>query len=379
MKNIIVLGAGLVGKAIVLDLYKSYNILVIDIDKNKLSELDKITNIKTIVTDLAVDANIRKVIKNADLVIGAVPGFMGFNMLKNVIEAGKNIVDISFFPEDPFELDNLAKNNNVTAVVDCGVCPGMGNIILGRYVGKFDINSYKCLVGGLPQNPVKPWGYKAVFSPIDVIEEYTRPVRIRKNGKMEIEDALSKSEMVEFDKIGQFEAWNTDGLRTLLSTTNIPNMVELTIRHIGTIEPMKALRDSGFFSTKEIDVKGKNVKPIDVTTNLMFAQWKLQPNEKDMTLMRIIIEGIKNRKQHKVIYDLIDFYDSNTNTTSMARTTGYTCTAVANLLLENIYNKTGVIAPEYLGKDEKVFRYIINYLTKRNIVYKKKEYDESAY
>ncbi|MEE9571820.1 MAG: saccharopine dehydrogenase C-terminal domain-containing protein [Candidatus Neomarinimicrobiota bacterium] len=372
MKNIVVLGAGLVGKAIVLDLYKSYNILVIDIDKNKLSKLDKIPNIETLVTDLAVDANIRKVIKNADLVIGAVPGFMGFNMLKNVIEAGKNIVDISFFPVDPFELDNLAKDNNVTAVVDCGVCPGMGNIILGRYIGKFDINSYKCLVGGLPQNPVKPWGYKAVFSPIDVIEEYTRPVRIRKNGKMEIEDALSKSEMVEFDKIGQFEAWNTDGLRTLLSTTNIPNLVELTIRHIGTIEPMKALRDSGFFSTKEIDVKGKNVKPIDVTTNLMFAQWKLQPNEKDMTLMRIIIEGIKNGKQHKVIYDLIDFYDNKTNTTSMARTTGYTCTAVANLLLEKKYNNTGIIAPEYLGKDEKVFQYIIRFLANRNIFYKKR-------
>lgn len=372
MKNIVVLGAGLIGKAIVLDLYKSYNILAVDIDKNILSEFENMQNIKTIVTDLAVNTNIKKVIKNADLVIGAVPGFMGFNMLKNVIEAGENIVDISFFPEDPFKLDKLAKDNNVTAVVDCGVTPGMGNIILGKYLDKFNINSYKCLVGGLPQNPVKPWGYKAVFSPIDVIEEYTRPVRIRKNGKLEIEDALSKSEIVEFDKIGQFEAWNTDGLRTLLYTTNIPNMVELTIRHIGTIEPVKALRDSGFFSTKEIDVNGKSVRPIDVTTNLMFAEWKLQPNEKDMTLMRIVIEGIENGKPHKVIYDLIDFYDSNTNTTSMARTTGYTCTAVANLLLEKKYNTTGIIAPEYLGKDERVFQYIVNYLAKRNIFCKKK-------
>jgi saccharopine dehydrogenase-like NADP-dependent oxidoreductase len=379
MKNIIVLGAGLVGKAIVLDLYKSYNILVIDIDKNKLSELDKIPNIKTLVTDLSVDKNVEKVVINADLVIGAVPGFMGFNMLKNVIEAGKNIVDISFFPEDPFKLDKLAKDNNVIAVVDCGVCPGMGNIILGRYLDKFDINSYKCLVGGLPQNPVKPWGYKAVFSPIDVIEEYTRPVRFKKNGKLEFEDALSKSELVEFDKIGQFEAWNTDGLRTLLYTTNIPNMIELTIRHVGTIEPVKALRDSGFFSVEEIKINGKSVRPIDLTTNLLFSQWKMQPDEKDMTIMQIIIEGLENGKPRKVIYDLIDFYDDKTTTTSMARTTGYTCTAVANLLLENIYNKTGVIAPEYLGKDEKVFRYIINYLTKRNIVYKKKEYDESAY
>lgn len=371
MKKIVVLGAGLVGKAIILDLYKSYNILVVDINKNNLSEFDDMLNVKTLVTDLLVDTNIKKAVINADIVIGAVPGFMGFEMLKTVIESGKNIVDISFFPEDPFELDNLAKENNVTAVVDCGVSPGMGNIILGKYIDKFDINSYKCLVGGLPQNPEKPWGYKAVFSPIDVIEEYTRPVRIRKNGKIEIEVALSKSEVVEFDKVGQFEAWNTDGLRTLLSTTNIPNLIELTIRHIGTIEPVKALRDSGFFSTEEININGKITRPIDLTTNLLFSQWKMQPNEKDMTIMRIIIEGTDNGETRKVVYDLIDLYDSKTDTTSMARTTGYTCTAVANLLLENIYDRKGIIAPEYLGKDENVFQYIINYLERRNILYKK--------
>ncbi|MBU0528367.1 saccharopine dehydrogenase NADP-binding domain-containing protein, partial [bacterium] len=134
MKNIVVLGAGLVGKAIILDLYKSYNILVADIDKNNLSEFDNMPNIKTLGIDLSVDANIREAVKDADLVIGAVPGFMGFNMLKNVIEVGENIVDISFFPEDPFELDKLAKENNVTAVVDCGVSPGMGNVILGHYL-----------------------------------------------------------------------------------------------------------------------------------------------------------------------------------------------------------------------------------------------------
>ena len=181
MENIVVLGAGMVGKAIILDLYKSYNILVVDIDKYNLAEFDNMPNIKTFVTDLSLNANIKKAVINADLVIGAVPGFMGYNMLKNVIEAGKNIVDISFFSEDPFLLDNLAKEKQVTAIVDCGVSPGMGNIILGKYLDKFDINSYKCLVGGLPQNPEKPWGYKAVFSPIDVIEEYTRSVRIRKN------------------------------------------------------------------------------------------------------------------------------------------------------------------------------------------------------
>jgi lysine 6-dehydrogenase len=268
-------------------------------------------------------------------------------------------------------LDELAKEKGVTAIVDCGVSPGMGNIILGHYINLIDVNSYKCLVGGLPVKPEKPWGYKAVFSPIDVIAEYTRPVRYRKSGDTIVEDALFKSELVEFEGVGKFDAWYTDGLRTLLDTTNIPNLVELTIRYPKTIEPIIALRDSGFFSSKEIDVNGKKVKPIDLTTNLMFSQWKMQTNEHDMTLMRIIIEGTKDGKEQKVEYDLVDYYDIKTETTSMARTTGYTCTAAANLLLENKYDKKGIIPPEVLGQDEIAYNYIIKYLTDRGVVYNK--------
>jgi len=371
MKNIVVLGAGLVGKAMILDLYKSYNITAVDISLENLSDLEELPNISTVIADLSVSANIKKVVHDADLVIGAIPGFMGFEMLRTVIKAGKNIVDISFCPENTLELDELAKAKDVTAVVDCGVSPGMGNIILGHYLNKYDVSSYKCLVGGLPQKPEKPWGYKAVFSPIDVIEIYTRPVRYRKNMEIIIDDALSKSESVEFDNIGKFEAWYTDGLRTLLDTTTIPNIIELTIRYMGTIEPIIALRDSGFFSSEEIEVKGKKVKPIDLTTNLMFSQWKMQPNDHDMTLMRIIIDGIKDGKEQKAEYDLVDYYDTKTKTTSMARTTGYTCTAAANLLLENKYDKKGIIPPEVLGQNATAYNYIIKYLADRGVVYNK--------
>ena len=371
MKNIVVLGAGLVGKAMILDLYKSYSITAVDISMDNLSDLSDLSNITTVVMDLSVSLNIKKIVKDADLVIGAVPGFMGFEMLRTVIESGKNIVDISFCPENPLELDKLAKANRVTALVDCGVSPGMGNIILGHCLNKFDINSYKCLVGGLPQKPEKPWRYKAVFSPIDVIEEYIRPVRYRKNGETLIEDALFKSELVRFEGVGKFEAWYTDGLRTLLNTTKILNLVELTIRYPKTIEPIIALRDSGFFSSEEIDVKGKKVKPIDLTTNLMFSQWKMQPNDYDMTLMRIIIEGTKDGKEHKAEYDLVDYYDTKTETTSMARTTGYTCTAVANLLLDDKYDIKGIIPPEVLGQNETAYNYILKYLADRGVVYSK--------
>ena len=375
MKNIVVLGAGLIGKAMILDLHKSFNILAVDINESILAELKFLPNIKTTVSDLSVKNNIQNLIKDADLVIGAVPGFMGFEMLITVIESGKNIVDISFFPENPLELDKLAKKQHVTAIVDCGVSPGMGNIILGHYLNKIDINSYKCLVGGLPQKPEKPWGYKAVFSPIDVIEIYTRPVRYRKNMKIIIDEALSKSETIEFNNVGKFEAWYTDGLRTLLDTTTIPNIIELTIRHMDTIEPIIAIRDSGFFSNEKLNINGQQIKPIYLTSKLMFSHWKMQPNEKDMTLMRIIMQGRDGVIDKNIVYDLVDFYDDKTDTTSMARTTGYTCTAAANLLMENKFNRKGIIPPEYLGEDEVAYNYILKYLADRGVVYNKVDND----
>ena len=129
-QKIIILGAGLVGNAIAIDLSKKYDVTSVDISREALEPLSKKHNIKTVQTDLSTEESIKKMIKDFDLVIGAMPGFMGYNTAKWVIEAEKNIVDISFFPEDPFTLDELAKKHNVTFIMDCGVAPGLGNIIL---------------------------------------------------------------------------------------------------------------------------------------------------------------------------------------------------------------------------------------------------------
>ena len=171
MAKIIVLGSGLVGNVMAKDLAEKHDVTSVDINEKTLRPLKK-HGISTIVSDLSNLDNITNLIQDFDLVIGSVPGFMGYNMLKTVIEAKKNIVDISFFPEDPFELDILAKKHNVTAVMDCGVAPGMGNIILGHHDNNMNVTKYECLVGGLPERREWPYEYQAVFSPIDVIEEY---------------------------------------------------------------------------------------------------------------------------------------------------------------------------------------------------------------
>ena len=374
MKKIVVLGAGRVGKAIAIDLAKNHKVVSADINLKELDYLTDIQNIETVNSDLSNASNIRNLIKNCDIVVSAVPGFMGFETLKTIIESGKNVVDIAFFPEDPFELDDLANKHNVTAVVDCGVAPGMSNLILGRYNEQMEVKKFECLVGGLPVERVWPYEYKAVFSPIDVIEEYVRPARYIQNGQIVIREALSDAELIHFPGVGTLESWNSDGLRTILRTIQVPDMIEKTLRYPGTIEYLRVLRESGFFSYTKVEVDGKMIRPIDLTAKLLFPIWQLKEGEEDYTIMRIKVEGIENGKTIGYQYDLLDKYDKSSKTISMARTTGYTCTAAINLLLENKYSKKGIIPPEFIGEELACYQYIMNYLNQRNVIYTRSLY-----
>ena len=366
MSDIVVLGAGLVGGVMAQDLSKNHNITSVD---NSQKNLDKLTGIKTICADISDATTLQNLIKDFDLVVGAVPGFMGYQMMKDVIEAGKNIVDISFYPEDPFGLDELAKEKGVVAVMDCGVAPGMGNIIFGHHDLSMQITDYECLVGGLPEKREWPYEYQAVFSPIDVIEEYVRPARFVKNSKMITKEALSDTEIIDFKEIGPLESWNSDGLRTLIETMkHVPNMIEKTLRYPGCVEYLKVLRESGFFSYDEIEVDGKMIRPIDVTSKLLFPKWEMKEGDRDFTVMRIIMKGKENGEEVTYQYNLLDRFQDGT--ISMARTTGFTCTGVANLVVNGKYKRIGISPPEYLGEH---FNFVKNYLEERGVNYKVKK------
>jgi lysine 6-dehydrogenase len=370
-KNIVVLGAGMVGKTIAIDLCSDYQVTSVDLSAKNLDDLKKHNSIHTIAADITVTQKLKPIIEPADLVVGAVPGFMGYEMLKTVIQCGKNAVDISFFNEDPFSLDELARKKKVTIAVDCGVAPGMDNIILGYYDAHMKVEKFLCYVGGLPRTRALPFEYKAPFSPIDVLEEYTRPARYVVDGKIVVMPALSECEYLEFDAIGTLEAFNTDGLRTLIHTMkHIPDMKEKTLRYPGHIQIMGILSEMGYFSKEDMVIKGKKIRPIDVTAQLLFPKWKYKPNEEEFTVMRVIVEGIDKNKRKRFVYDLFDRYEHSTKTTSMSRTTGYTCTAIARLIIEGKYKNYGINPPEYFGRDEKSFGEIIKYLKNRQVFYK---------
>ncbi len=361
----------MVGSAMAIDMASKHEVTLADIDLNVLKRAkQKGKTLSVTPLDVTDVVSLQKGIQPYDLVICAVPGFLGFETMKAVIGAKKNVVDISFFPENSLLLDELAKKNKVTAIVDCGVAPGMGNIILGYHNEQMKVTDFECLVGGLPKIKKWPFNYKAPFSPVDVIEEYTRPARYVEHGRLVVREPLTDCEYVEFDKVGTLESFNSDGLRTLIDTMpHIPNMKEKTLRYPGHVEYIKVLKESGFFNDRPIEVAGSEISPLEFTSKILFNEWRLGETEKEITVMRITIKG----EGRKIVYHLYDEYDQATQTSSMARTTGYTATAAANLLLEGLFTEKGLFPPELVGKNETCFNYILTYLESRNIYYRKEE------
>ena len=367
--KVVVLGGGRVGSAIVRDLAAEEGLSVLGVDLDPL-RVERMTEFGAdgVVADLSDLGNVSKAVADADLVVGAVPGFMGYQTVERVLQDGKAIVDISFFTEDELGLDELAQEAGVCCLVDCGIAPGLSNLILGRLEEHLDeTTSFHCLVGGLPVERTWPWEYKAPFSPGDVIEEYVRPARLRREGVEITMPALSEVELVNFPGLGSLEAFNTDGLRSLLRTSKTPNMVEKTMRYPGHAVRMRILRDAGFFSTQEIQAASGLVRPRDVTEALLFSAWQFEEGEPDLTVMRIVVEGEKDGISLRHTYNLLDYYNTDTETSSMARTTGYTCTAMVKLIANGLWTKSGLATPEIVGRDAECFDAVIKHLDDRNV------------
>lgn len=368
--NIIVLGAGLVGVPIALDLASDpdLNVTVADINEKNLKKVSKSGRVRTLQADLAQKEKLIGILRDFDLAVNATPGHMGYYVLNCMIEAGISGVDISFMPEKFWELNEEARKAGVTVIADMGVAPGLSNLMTGYMVERLDkTESVKIMVGGLPVERIRPFEYKAGFSPADVIEEYTRPAVLVENGKRVVKPALSAPEEVDFHGIGTLEAFNSDGLRSLIHSIDANNMVEKTLRYPGHRELMEVFRYAGFFSTEELDLGSGKVRPIDVTTHLLSSRWRLAEGEHDLTVMRIEIQGVKEGKKAIWNFDLHDVYDPATGIHSMGRTTGYSATMALRLILHKNYGVKGIVLPENIGKEEEYTQFILDGLKERGV------------
>jgi saccharopine dehydrogenase-like NADP-dependent oxidoreductase len=281
------------------------------------------------------------------------------------------VVDISFFEEDPWSLNALALEHGVTAIMDFGIAPGCSNLILGRALASWQrVDAFRCYVGGLPVARHWPYEYQAGFSPIDVIAEYTRPARLVEGGEVVVRPALSDVEALDFAGVGTLEAFNTDGLRTLLKTSQVPQMTEKTMRYPGHCERIAMLRDTGFFGEAPITVAGTEVRPIDFTAELLIPAWKMEEGDEDLTVMRVEVDGVFEGDEITRRWDLLDRFDRATATTSMARTTGYTCTAMVHALADGLFSDRGLVPPEVVGRDAACFDFVFDHLAARGVVFR---------
>jgi saccharopine dehydrogenase-like NADP-dependent oxidoreductase len=324
--------------------------------------------VRPVEADLGDAAALAGLVADHDIVLGALASRLGFAALRTVIEAGRPYCDISFMSEDAWTLDELARQRGVTAVVDCGVAPGLSNMLAGAAATRLDpCERIEICVGGLPVERRWPFQYKAAFSPGDVIEEYTRPARVVEGGRTVVREALSDPRLVDFTGLGTLEAVLTDGLRSLTVTLKVPEMAERTLRWPGHFELMRAFRAAGLFDREPIEVDGASVRPVDVTGALLFPKWSYEPGEPDITVMRVTAEGRAEGTRRRLQWDLLDHSDRAADASSMARTTAFPCTIIARLVAEGAIEEPGVIVPEELGQNPGILAHVLEELARRGV------------
>lgn len=365
-RRVTVLGAGLIGRAMVFDLAREHDVTVADLDAENLAAASR-WPCRAVQADVLAPGVLEELAGPADIVLSAMPGAIGFRVLERLIDLGKNVADISFTEEDPRRLSERAAARGATVIVDCGVCPGLSNIAAADAARRrfARLERYVCYVGGLPRDPQPPWFYKNPFAAESVIDEYTRPCRFRIGGEAVVLEPLSGAETVEFAETGPLVGFHTDGIRTLLdSLPQVPTLVEKTLRHPGHYEFLVRLREAGFFAPDALPA----------LTAVCRRAWRFALGEADVTVMRLLFEGrLQTGAAVRLQMDLVDHYDAENGLLSMARTTGFTAAAAARLVLDGSFARPGVHPPEALGFEAGLCRRLLGELGERGIRFTERE------
>jgi lysine 6-dehydrogenase len=367
-------GCGRIGSIAAEDFARSMSMVeVIIADKyaaeaREVAEKIGLSNVSWIQLDASNHTELVNTLTDFDLIIGFLPGGLGYRLVEACIDAGRDLVDVSYMPEEPVTLDGKAVEAGVTVVPDCGLAPGISNVLVGHAVERVDkVSTVHVMVGGLPEKPVPPLGYIITWSPENLIDEYTRRTRIVRNGETVDVETLSGLEEVDFPNVGTLEAFYTDGLRTLLHTVkNVDDMWEKTLRYPGHAEKIRLLKALDLFDEERVSVDGADVSPREFTVKL-FERKLWRPEIRDIVAMKIEVSGFKDDKHVRYVYHLLDRYDENQGVTAMARTTAYPASITAQLMLKKVIKENGVIPLERLGMNEEFFSVFMKELENRKI------------
>ncbi|KAB2878987.1 saccharopine dehydrogenase [bacterium] len=376
--KILVLGAGLMGRAVVFDMMRNpklEGLVVADHDPKQLKETEALINdpnelrIKYKKLDIDDDKEVTKLMQGCDTVVSAVTYKYNFKLAKLAIVNGCNFCDLggnNTIVNQELELHEKAKKKLVTIVPDCGLAPGMVSVLVAHGMAKMDeTDNVKIRVGGLPVDPKPPMNYKLVFSVHGLINEYVEScVKIR-DGKIIEEEPLIDVEELEFPApFGKLEAFNTSGGTSTLPQTykgKVKNLDYKTIRYPGHCAQFKTLFDLGLMDSKPYKLGDQKITPRELLSSLITD--KLTMDGKDCVLVRVVVEGKKNGTPRRIQYQIIDYGDAANNITAMMRLTSYPISVIAQMMSAGEITEKGAIPQELCVPAEK----FIEELKKRSI------------
>jgi lysine 6-dehydrogenase len=354
--HVVVLGGGVVGEAVAWDLSHVppvHEVTVADCDAARLDTIAGRQGVRTRVADLREPRAVFDVILDADVTVGTLPSTLALPVIAEMARQGRRHVDVSFLAEDPRACDGQARAHGAVVVYDCGVAPGLSHLLVGDAVRAMANTARVTIdVGGLPVDPQPPFFYKAPFAPADVIEEYTRPARLVRGGAVITLPALSEPEDIGVPGVGTLEAFNTDGLRSLVDTVRAEAMVERTLRYPGHLAAMRTLADAGLFDTTPVAAGAQMVSPRALTSALLFPRWQYAQGECDLTVLRVQVDGYAADGSGVARqWLMVDRQHPGDALSSMARTTGCPAAITARWIADGTVSAPGVHPPERLGLD----------------------------
>jgi len=356
--NVLVLGAGMMGRAIAYDLslFSGFEKIIIgDKDtqtRNSAKDFFKGTNVDVIPVNADKSNEVKNQFQKVDVVISALPYRFNFKLAKMAIQTKTHLVDLggnNTIVENERSLFSKAKKSDVTIIPDSGLAPGLVSIITRDIVDHMDtVDSVKLRVGGLPRHPQPPLNYQIVFSPYGLINEYVEDAIILNHGKIIEKKSMTEVESLEFPKpFGTMEAFLTSGGCSTLPFT-YKDMIKYldykTIRYPGHCEKIKTFLDLGFADETKMNFEGHAIAPRDVFASLLTKH--VPTTGEDVVLLKVISRGTKNGKKRSREYLMIDYYDTKHNITAMMRTTGYPVAITAQMIENGTIQERGVFCPE---------------------------------
>jgi lysine 6-dehydrogenase len=357
--RMLVLGSGLQGSACAYDLLQDKDVREVrlaDLHIGHLPEfLAPYSGPRLIPTTLDVrdHSAVLGAMRECDAVMSAIPYYFNLEMARLAVEAGVHFCDLGGNTQIVFkqmELDAEASRKNVTIVPDCGLAPGMVNILAEHGIKQLDaVESVKIFVGGLPQHPEPPLNYMLVYSLEGALDYYTTLSWILRDGKRKQVMALSEREPVRFDSpLGELEAFHTaGGLSTMAFRYEgkIPRMEYKTLRYPGHAEIMESIRALGLLDLEPVDVKGTKVVPRDVFIAVVGPRLQ-KPKGHDLVALRVVVTGTKDGKPVTKTFELVDLYDEAHGVSAMMRTTGYSLSITGLMQARGQVKPTGVHTPD---------------------------------